>query len=65
MSGSGDSITLRTPSIPQPIHLFQRDGKVVLAYGDSAARDALDPPEKLGDTQQYKDARRRSGATTT
>jgi hypothetical protein len=61
VSGGGDSITLRSPSIPQPIHLFQRDGKVVLAYGDSAAHDALDPPDKLGDTQQYKDAQEALG----
>ena len=38
------------PDVPEPIHLFQRDGKVVLAYGDAAAADALDPAEKLGDT---------------
>jgi hypothetical protein len=49
-------VTLSSPSVPEPIHLFQRDGKVVLAYGDAAAADALDPGEKLGDTQAYKDA---------
>lgn len=48
--------TLRTSGLPQPIHLFQRDGKVVLAYGDAAARDALDPAQRLGDSQAYKDA---------
>ena len=45
----------------EPIHLFQRDGKVVLAYGDAAARDALDPGDKLGDTQQDADAREALG----
>ncbi|MEA2418753.1 MAG: hypothetical protein QOE60_959 [Thermoleophilaceae bacterium] len=54
--GGGEGVTLRTPSVSEPIHLFQRDGKVVLAYGDSAAADAFDPGEKLGDTQAYKDA---------
>jgi hypothetical protein len=49
-------VTLSSPDVPEPIHLFQRDGKVVLAYGDSAAAAALDPGEKLGDTQAYKDA---------
>jgi hypothetical protein len=49
-------VTLSSPDVPEPIHLFQRDGKVVLAYGDSAAADALDPGETLGDTQAYKDA---------
>jgi hypothetical protein len=49
-------VTLSTSEVPEPIHLFQSDGKVVLAYGDAAAADALDPGEKLGDTQAYKDA---------
>ena len=48
--------TLETSGLPQPIHLFQSQGKVVLAYGDAAARDALDPAQRLGDTQGYKDA---------
>jgi hypothetical protein len=56
LSGGGEGYTLRTPKLEQPIHLFQRDGKVVLAYGDAAAHDALDPGARLGDTQQYKDA---------
>ena len=47
--------------MPEPIHLFQRDGKVVLAYGDAAAADALAPAEKLGDTQEYKDAQEALG----
>jgi hypothetical protein len=52
----GEGVTLRTPDVPEPIHLFQRDGKVVLAYSDSAAEDALAPAEKLADSQSYKDA---------
>jgi hypothetical protein len=56
VSGPAGDLTLRLRSVPQPIHLFQRDGKVVLAYGDAAAHDALDPGERLGDTQEYKDA---------
>jgi Protein of unknown function (DUF3352) len=56
LPGGGEGVTLSTPDIPEPIHLFQRDGKVVLAYGDAAAQDAFDPAEKLADTQGYKDA---------
>jgi hypothetical protein len=56
VSGPAGDLTLRLRSVPQPIHLFQRDGKVVLAYGDAAAHDALDPGDRLGDTQDYKDA---------
>jgi len=54
-------VTLSSPAVPERIHLFQRDGKVVLAYGDAAAADALDPGEKLGDSQPYKDAQEALG----
>jgi Protein of unknown function (DUF3352) len=50
LPGGGEGVTLRSPSLPKPVHLFQRDGKVVAAYGDGAAADALDPGETLGDT---------------
>jgi hypothetical protein len=56
LSRTEGGYTLRTSGLPQPVHLFQRDGKVVLAYGDAAARDALDPGDRLGDSQPYKDA---------
>ena len=39
--------------IPKPIHVFQRDGRVVVAYGDAAAEDAVDPSEKLGDSPDF------------
>ncbi len=56
MGGGGEGFTLHTPGVPEPIHLFQSDGKVVLAYGDAAAADALAPAETLGDSQDYRDA---------
>jgi hypothetical protein len=56
VTATDGGVTLSSPDVPEPIHLFQRDGKVVLAYGDAAAADAVDPGEKLGDTQAYKDA---------
>jgi len=49
-------VTFRTPDLPEPIHLFQRDGKVVLAYGDAAAQDALDPAETLAESSAYAEA---------
>jgi hypothetical protein len=58
---TADGYELRTSELPQSIQLFQRDGKVVLAYGGAAARDAIDPPERLGDTQGYKDAQEALG----
>jgi hypothetical protein len=47
---------LEISGLPQPIHLFQSEGKVVLAYGDLAASEVLHPPGRLGDTQEYRDA---------
>jgi hypothetical protein len=38
------------------VHLFQRDGRVVAAYGDAAANDALDPGETLAGTDDYTQA---------
>jgi uncharacterized protein DUF3352 len=54
--GGGEGVTMRGPGLQQPLHLFQRDGKVVVAYGDAAARDALDPAETLGDSASYAGA---------
>jgi uncharacterized protein DUF3352 len=53
----GEGYTISSPSIPKPIHFFQRDGRVVLAYGDAAAEDAVDPGEKLGDNPDFASAR--------
>jgi hypothetical protein len=56
LGGGGEGVTFRSAEVPEPIHLFQRDGKVVLAYGDAAARDALGPADKLGDSAAFADA---------
>ena len=55
--GGGEGNTARIAGVPKPIHFFQRDGRVVLAYGDAAARDAVDPSEKLGDSAEFTEAR--------
>lgn len=56
LPGGGEGVTLRTPDVPQPIHLFQQDGKVVLAYGDDAAADAVSPGQSLADTADFAQA---------
>ncbi len=56
-AGGGDGITARVAGVPKPIHLFQGSGRVVFAYGDAAAKDALDPSEKLGDSAEFTEAR--------
>jgi uncharacterized protein DUF3352 len=52
----GDGFTVTDPGVPQPIHVFQRDGKVVIAYGDAAAKDALGSSDTLGDTDEFTSA---------
>lgn len=55
--GGGKGFTARGAEIPKPVHVFQRDGRVVFAYGDAAATDAIDPDQKLGDSADYAAAR--------
>ncbi len=55
--GGGKGFTAQGPEIPKPVHVFQRDGRVVFAYGDAAAADAIDPDQKLGDSAEYKATR--------
>ena len=43
--GGGEGFTLTSTDVPQPVHAFQKDGRVVFAYGDKAAADAVDPDQ--------------------
>jgi Protein of unknown function (DUF3352) len=61
LGGGGEGVTVRSPDLPQPVHLFQRDGKVVGAYGDAAAQDAVDPAETLADSPAYTEAQEALG----
>jgi Protein of unknown function (DUF3352) len=56
-SGGGEGYSISSPSIPKPIQFFQQDGRGVLAYGDAAAKDAIDPGEKLGDNPDFTSTR--------
>jgi hypothetical protein len=51
--GGGKGFTARGAGVPKPIHVFQRSGRVVFAYGDAAARDAVDASDKLGDSPEF------------
>jgi Protein of unknown function (DUF3352) len=51
--GGGEGFTLRGQGVPKPIHVLQRDGRVVFAYGDAAATDATDAGEQLGDDSDF------------
>jgi Protein of unknown function (DUF3352) len=61
LDGGGEGVTVSGPSLDKPIHLFQRDGKVVGAYGDAAAQDALDPGETLAGSPAFTQAERALG----
>jgi len=55
--GGGEGYTISSQGIPKPIHFFQKGGRVVVAYGDAAARDAVDPSETLGDSPDFSATR--------
>lgn len=54
--GGGAGFELRTDDVPQPIQVLVRDNRFVIAYGASAAPDALAPAQTLGDTPEYQAA---------
>jgi Protein of unknown function (DUF3352) len=54
--GGGEGVTMRSRNYPEPIHLFQRDGRVVAAFGDAAANDAIDPAESLAGSPDFTQA---------
>ena len=49
--------TLGIPSVPNEIHVFQENGRVVFAYGEAAAADAADAAEPLGASADFTAAR--------
>jgi hypothetical protein len=57
LPGGGQGLTLTSPELPQQVHLFQREGRVVLAYGDKAAEDALGGGQTLADDQRFNAAK--------
>jgi hypothetical protein len=61
LGGGGEGVTVRVRDTPQPVHVFQRDGKVVAAYGDAAARDAVDPAETLAGSPEFAQAEQALG----
>jgi hypothetical protein len=54
--GGGTGFTLRDDDTPAPVHVFQRDDRVVIAYGNAAAKDAIDPAQRLGDSREFNQA---------
>jgi hypothetical protein len=54
--GGGEGYTLRSGDVPQPIHVFRKGDRVVLAYGDDSARDAVEAASPLADSEEFKSA---------
>ncbi|HLM10479.1 MAG TPA: DUF3352 domain-containing protein [Thermoleophilaceae bacterium] len=54
--GGGDGFMVRSSEVRQPVHVFQRDGRVVFAYGDDAASDAISPGKTLDDAPDFTSA---------
>jgi hypothetical protein len=52
----GEGYTLRSSDVPQPIHVFRKDDRVVLAYGNASARDAVKAGSPLGDSDEFETA---------
>jgi hypothetical protein len=52
----GEGYAFTSPSVPQPVNVVQRDGKLVIAYGDEATDDAFAPTETLGDSDTFTTA---------
>ena len=55
--GGGTGYTLESREIPKPVHAFVKGGKVVFAYGDTAAGDAVDSGNTLGDSPEFAELR--------
>jgi hypothetical protein len=51
--GGGEGFTAEGADVPKPVHVFQRDGRVVFAYGDAAARDAVGASDTLADSPDF------------
>ncbi|MBA2764584.1 MAG: DUF3352 domain-containing protein [Thermoleophilaceae bacterium] len=53
----GDAgFSVSDPELPKALVLVQRDAKVVIAYGETAAKRALEPQSVLSDDAAYKSA---------
>ena len=53
--GGGGGFTVTIPGVPKEIHAFQENGRVVFAFGETAAADAIDPGETLGDAAEFSE----------
>jgi hypothetical protein len=57
LAGAESAFSLAAPDADKPIVLARGKGRVVAAYGEAAAKSALDPATELGDSELYRDAK--------
>jgi Protein of unknown function (DUF3352) len=57
IAGAETAFAIRDASLPKPIVLARGDGKVVITYGEAAAVEALNPTERLADSDAYDQAK--------
>jgi hypothetical protein len=56
IAGADAAFAVQDGTTPKPIVLARGSGKVVIAYGNAAAAEALAPSDKLGDAEIYSQA---------
>ena len=54
--GGGDGFTVQDSDAPKPVHVLEREDRVVVAYGDEAAADAVKADEPLSDAPGFDTA---------
>jgi len=57
IQGRSGGFTVTIDGVPKPIEAFVQSGKVVFAYGNEAARDAVDSEDRLGDSPDFTAAK--------
>lgn len=56
LPGGGGGYRIDARGVARPVYLLARGNRIVVGYGPRAAMDALDAPDKLGDTPGFRSA---------
>jgi hypothetical protein len=61
IDGAEAAFAVSDPSVPKPIVLARSSERVVIAYGEDAAKEALSPSSRFGDSDVYNAAKDKLG----
>jgi hypothetical protein len=61
IDGAEAAFSVTDPSVPKPIILARSSERVVIAYGEDAAKESFSPSSKFGDSDVYNTARDKLG----